>query len=72
VQAFLKAGAYVTNADVKPANDHTAPSDGKYQFVQCDVTKFADQVNVFKSALKLSPKGEYVRREHHSFRTMHG
>jgi NAD(P)-dependent dehydrogenase (short-subunit alcohol dehydrogenase family) len=47
----------VTNADIQQPRDYSPPTDGKYQFVQCDVTKFVDQVNVFKAALKLSPTG---------------
>jgi NAD(P)-dependent dehydrogenase (short-subunit alcohol dehydrogenase family) len=47
----------VTNADIQQPRDYTSPTDGKYQFVKCDVTKFADQVSVFKAALKLSPTG---------------
>ncbi|KIW04175.1 uncharacterized protein PV09_04488 [Verruconis gallopava] len=57
VQAFLSAGAYVTNADVQEPVNYSPPSEGKYQYVRCDVTKFKDQVNAFKSALKLSPTG---------------
>jgi hypothetical protein len=54
----LKAGAFVTNADLNPPKDYDPPKDGKYQFVHCDVTKFAEQINVFKSALKHSPAGQ--------------
>jgi len=57
VQAFLKAGAYVTNADIQSPIDNSSPSDKKNLFVRTDVTKFADQVSMFKAALKHSPTG---------------
>jgi len=56
VQAFLKAGAYVTNADVqKPVDYTTSDKDERYLFVHTDVTKFSDQVSMFKAAIKHSP-----------------
>jgi len=56
VQAFLKAGAYVTNADVQnPVDYTTSDKDERYLFMRTDVTKFSDQVSMFKAAIKHSP-----------------
>jgi NAD(P)-dependent dehydrogenase (short-subunit alcohol dehydrogenase family) len=43
---------FVTNADIQPGKFE---SDG-YQYVQCDVRSWADQLSVFKQAMSNSPQ----------------
>ncbi|KIV98821.1 uncharacterized protein PV09_09434 [Verruconis gallopava] len=54
VKAFLNAGAFVTNADINPSNEHQ--ENPNYQFYKCDVTVWKDQVEVFKGAIANSPE----------------
>ncbi|KAF2095937.1 NAD(P)-binding protein [Rhizodiscina lignyota] len=53
VDAFVKAGAFVTNADLKPNKDQEAKSN--YQFCPCDVTSWDQQLAAFKAAVSKSP-----------------
>ncbi|CAK7223818.1 hypothetical protein SEUCBS140593_005360 [Sporothrix eucalyptigena] len=55
VDALTKAGAFVVNGDIQPPQtvahpDHTV-------FVQCDVTSWEQQVEVFRVAREKSPNG---------------
>jgi len=57
VEAFVKAGAYVTIADFdEAAGKRTALElSGRAQFVKCDVRNWEDQVSVFEAAIRNSP-----------------
>lgn len=57
VEAFVKAGAYVTIADFdEEAGRRTASNlSSGAQFVKCDVRSWEDQVSVFEAAIHNSP-----------------
>ncbi|TVY51496.1 5'-hydroxyaverantin dehydrogenase [Lachnellula cervina] len=57
VDAFIKAGAYVTIADIDEEKGQKAAREypGQAQFVKCNVTLWEDQVKVFKAAVANSP-----------------
>jgi NAD(P)-dependent dehydrogenase (short-subunit alcohol dehydrogenase family) len=51
VDAFLSAGAFVTNSDIQPRDVESK----NYQFVKCDVRVWSEQLAVFKAAIAKSP-----------------
>lgn len=55
--AFTAAGAIVTVGDMQDCGQQLVEELGQNRvaFVKCDVTNWADQVNLFKTALALSP-----------------
>ncbi|OAP57926.1 hypothetical protein AYL99_08664 [Fonsecaea erecta] len=55
VLALVKAGAFVVNGDIKPPSE--ALSSDRAVFVQCDVTSWEEQENLFKVAKNKSPNG---------------
>ncbi|BCS28062.1 uncharacterized protein APUU_61110S [Aspergillus puulaauensis] len=55
VRAFVEAGAFVVNGDIKPPTE-SFPSD-RVVYVKCDVAQWEDQVTVFKTARDRSPNG---------------
>ncbi|KAJ3530540.1 hypothetical protein NM208_g9282 [Fusarium decemcellulare] len=57
VDAFVKAGSYVTIADYDERAGKQASSElsSNGQFVKCDVRVWEDQVSVFEAAVKNSP-----------------
>ncbi|KAJ5812284.1 hypothetical protein N7474_008585 [Penicillium riverlandense] len=56
-KAFAAAGAFVTIGDIQTSGQQLAEDlgDDRAAFVKCDVTNWADQVNLFKTALACSP-----------------
>ncbi|KAJ5793867.1 hypothetical protein N7457_000466 [Penicillium paradoxum] len=55
---LTQAGAYVVIADLNPETGNKLASElERTKFVKCDVTKWEDQVNLFKEAVKFSPTG---------------
>ncbi|KAH8803552.1 short chain dehydrogenase reductase [Xylogone sp. PMI_703] len=53
-KAFILAGAFVTNADINPNAD--LEGEKNYQFCECDVTSWEDQLAAFKAAIANSPE----------------
>ncbi|KAL1863908.1 hypothetical protein Daus18300_008057 [Diaporthe australafricana] len=56
----IAAGAYVTIADIDDTKGKSlASSLGAHaQFVQCDVTKWSEQVSAFKAAIRFAPSSK--------------
>jgi len=59
VRALVKAGAFAVIADLDEAEGDrlTKELGGSVKFVKCNVTVWADQLAVFKSAISSSPSG---------------
>lgn len=57
VKAFVAAGAFVTIGDLQDSGQQLVQElgAGKAVFVKCNVTVWADQVNLFKTAIASSP-----------------
>ncbi|KXS95344.1 hypothetical protein AC578_5282 [Pseudocercospora eumusae] len=58
VRSFVQAGAYVTFGDLTEDRGQALADElgaAKAAFVPCDVTKWADQLRLFKTALQDSP-----------------
>lgn len=55
--AFTAAGAFVTIGDMQDGGQQLTEDLGedRVAFVKCDVTNWADQVDLFKTALARSP-----------------
>lgn len=56
----VAAGAYVTIADIDDTKGERLASSlgANAQFVQCDVTKWSDQVTAFKTAIRFAPSSK--------------